>query len=87
MTQVAKLYIEVFKQLFDLQPETFFTSAIGKRISLSKNPDEDDLRQPVQLNDTYFMEANIDSIGKFDRIKQALTIFGFEDELIIKYAD
>jgi len=32
------------------------------------------------------MEANIDSIGKFDRIKHALTIFGFEDELIIKYA-
>lgn len=87
VTQVAKLYIEVFKQLFDLQPETFFTSAIGKRISLSKNPEEDDLRQPVQLNDTYFMEANIDNIGKFDRIKQALTIFGFEDELIIKYAD
>ncbi len=87
VTQVAKLYIEVFKQLFDLQPETFFTSAIGKRISLSKNPEEDDLRQPVQLNDTYFMEANIDNIGKFDRIKQALTIFSFEDELIIKYAD
>ncbi len=87
VTQVAKLYIEVFKQLFDLQPETFFTSAIGKRISLSKNPDEDDLRQAVSLNDTYFMEANMDSIGKFDRIKQALTIFGFEDELIIKYAD
>ncbi len=31
ITQVAKLYIEVFKQLFDLQPETFFTSDIGKR--------------------------------------------------------
>jgi len=54
VTQVAKLYIEVFKQLFDLQPETFFTSAIGKRISLSKNPDEDELRQPVQLNDTFY---------------------------------
>jgi hypothetical protein len=26
-------------------------------------------------------------MGKFDRIKQALTIFGFEDELSIKYAD
>jgi hypothetical protein len=26
-------------------------------------------------------------MGKFDRIKHALTIFGFEDELSIKYAD
>lgn len=87
VTQVAKLYIEVFKQLFDLQPETFFTSEIGKRISLTKTPDEDDVRQAVQLNDTYYIEANIDNVGKFDRIKQALTIFGFEDELSIKYAD
>lgn len=87
ITQVAKLYIEVLKQLFDLQPETFFTSKIGQRISLTKKPKEDGLRQAVPLNDTYFIEANIDNIGKFDRIKEALTIFGFEDELVIKYKE
>ncbi|MDD4145471.1 MAG: DUF262 domain-containing protein [Prolixibacteraceae bacterium] len=87
VNQVAKLYIEVFKQLFDLQPETFFTSDIGHKISLSKNPLEDCLRQALPLNDTYFIEGNIDNIGKFERIKQALSVFGFEDELIIKYAD
>jgi uncharacterized protein with ParB-like and HNH nuclease domain len=87
VTQVAKLYIEVFKQLFDLQPETFFTSDIGHRISLTKNPDSDGLRQAVPVSDTYYIEANIDNVGKFDRIKHALTIFGFEDELMIKYAD
>lgn len=85
--QVAKLYIEVFKQLFDLQPETFFTSEIGHRINLTKNPEVDGLRQPVPISDTYFIESNIDNVGKFERIKQALTIFGFEDELTIKYAD
>lgn len=87
VTQVSKLYIEVFKQLFDLQPETFFTSDIGTRISLTKNLDLDGLRQAVPINDRYFIESNIDNIGKFDRIKQALTTFGFEDELMIKYAD
>lgn len=87
VNQVAKLYVEVFKQLFDLQPETFFTSDIGQKISLSKNPTEDGLRQAIPLNDTYFIEGNIDNIGKFDKIKQALTVFGFEDELIIKYAE
>jgi len=87
VTQVAKMYIEVFKRLFDLQPETFFTSDIGNRISLTKNPEADGLRQAVPISDTYFIEANIDNVGKFDRIKQALTIFGFEDELMIKYAD
>lgn len=87
VTQVAKLYIEVFKQLFDLQPETFFTSEIGNRICLTKNPEADGLRQAIQISDTYFIEANIDNVGKFDRLKHALTIFGFEDELMIKYVD
>lgn len=87
VNQVAKLYIEVFKQLFELQPETFFTTDLGSRIGLTKNPKEANLRQPEQINDTYFVEANIDSIGKFDRIKYALTIFDFEDELTIKYAN
>lgn len=87
VTQVAKLYIEVFKQLFDLQPETFFTSVIGDRISLTKTPESNGLRQAVSISETYFIETNIDNMGKFDRIKQALTIFGFEDELSIKYAD
>ncbi|HPG07992.1 MAG TPA: DUF262 domain-containing protein [Saprospiraceae bacterium] len=87
VNQVAKLYVEVFKQLFELQPETFFTSDLGERISLTKNPTEKGLRQAVPINDTYFIEANIDNMGKFDRIKQALTTFDFEDELTIKYAE
>ncbi|MCY7348244.1 MAG: DUF262 domain-containing protein [Pyrinomonadaceae bacterium] len=87
ITQVAKLYVEIFRQLFDLQPETFFASEIGQKISLSKNPVEDNLRQAVSLNDTYFIESHLNNEAKFDRIKQALTIFGFEDELVIKYAD
>jgi uncharacterized protein with ParB-like and HNH nuclease domain len=87
ITQVAKLYIEIFRQLFELQPETFFSSDIGRRISLTKNPDVDNLRQAVSINETYFIEANFDSIGKFDRLKHALTIFGFEDELVIKYSE
>lgn len=85
VTQVAKLYIEVFKQLFDLQPETFFTSEIGDKLSLTKTPEKNGLRQAVPISETYFIEANIDNMGKFDRIKLALTIFGFEDELLIKY--
>jgi hypothetical protein len=87
VSQVAKLYAEVFKQLFELQPETFFTTDLGPRISLTKNPHEAGVRQPVPINDTYYIEGNLDSTSKFDRIKQALTIFDFEDELAIKYAN
>ena len=87
VTQVTKLYVEVFRQLFELQPETFFTTELGARIGLTKHPTEGNPRQPVEINDTYYIESNIDSNGKFERIKQALTLFNFEDELTIKYAE
>lgn len=87
VNQVSKLYLEVFRRLFELQPETFFTSEIGARIGLTKQPVEGNPRQPLAINDTYFIEGNIDNVGKFDRIKQALTIFDLEDELMIKYAE
>ncbi len=87
VNQVSKLYIEVFKQLFALQPETFFTSDLGERIGLTKNPAAKGLRKAVSINDTYFIESNIDNTGKFERIKQALTLFNLEDELFIKYAE
>ena len=85
--EVSKLYVEVLKQLFELQPETFFTTELENRIGLTKHPVEGNPRQAIPLNDTYFIESNHDNNNKFGRIKQALTIFNFEDELIIKYAD
>ena len=87
VTQVAKLYLEVFRQLFELQPETFFTTELGAKIGLTKNPVEGNPRQAVPINDTYFIEGNIDNISKFEKIKLALTTFDFEDELTIKYAE
>ena len=87
VTQVSKLYVEVFKKLFEIQPEAFFTTDLGERIGLTKNPEKTGLRQAVPVNDIYFIESNIDNNGKFDRIKQALTIFESEDELAIKYTN
>ncbi|KAA6329079.1 hypothetical protein EZS27_022079 [termite gut metagenome] len=85
--QITSLYIEVFRQLFELQPETFFTTELAQRIGLSKNIEEGHLRKPAAINDTYFIETNMDSTAKFDKIKLALTFFDIEDELIIKYAE
>lgn len=87
VTQVSDLYIEVFRQLFELQPETFFTTELGTKIGLTKNPVEGNPRQAIAINNTYYIEGNIDNIGKFKKIKQALTIFNFEDELMIKYSE
>lgn len=82
---VSELYKHVIRQLFELQPQTFFTTDLRDKLAITKKPE--DLRQAVEINDTYFIESNLDSKGKFDRIKLALEIFDFEDELSVKYAN
>ena len=87
VTQVAQLYVEVIKILFELQPELFFTTELAERIRFTKTPQKLEMRQAAQITDNYVIEANFDSAGKFSRIKQVLSVFECEDELVIKYAD
>lgn len=68
-----------------MQPQTFFTTEPGDRLGITKQKEE--LRQASSINETYFIESNLDSNGKFDRIMKALEVYGFEDELIIKYEE
>lgn len=85
--QVSKLYVEIFKQLFDIKPENFFMTDLAEKIALTNYVDSEKLRQPVPLNDTYVIEGNLDNNSKFRRIKEALVIFDLQDELSIKYAE
>ena len=83
ISKVSELYLEVLKTLFDSNPQLFFASDLGEKLGLTK--DSKTLRQPLAINDTYFIEANLGNKAKFDRIKYALTKFNREDELTIKY--
>lgn len=85
ISTVAKLYLEVITTLFDLHPQTFFTSDLAEKLSLTKDPTK--CRQAVPINETYYIEANLDNRGKFERIKRALTVYDFEDELTVKYKE
>jgi len=75
VNQVVKLYVEVFKQLFDLQPETFFTTELSSRIGLTKDPEQSKTRSPSKINESYFIESGYSSKDKFDRIKQRTNNF------------
>jgi uncharacterized protein with ParB-like and HNH nuclease domain len=86
-SSASEYYSEIFKKLFELQPETFFTTNLGSRIKLTKLGEEFVLRRAAPINDTYFVEVNYSNKDLFDRIKHALTTFELEDELIIKYAE
>lgn len=84
VTQVSRLYVEVIQRLISVQPEAFHGTKLGERIQLTSDPSS--LRQAVQVTDGYFVEANVDSTTKFERMKFILTELGLEDELFIKFA-
>ena len=84
VTQVSRLYVEVIQQLLLEQPDAFHGTKLGDRIQLTSDPAS--LRQSVQVGEGYFVEANIDSTSKFERMKFILAELGLEDELYIKFA-
>ncbi|MBV5307671.1 MAG: DUF262 domain-containing protein [Desulfobulbaceae bacterium] len=83
---VTQLYEAVFRRLFSLRPELFFSTDVGAQIKLTEIGMKKIVIQPVSVDDAYVIEACLNSRGKFDRIKCALSVFGFEDKLRIKYA-
>lgn len=82
-TTVTDLYIAVLKRLFDLEPKHFFGTDLARKVKITKEKTE--LRAPKPINDIYYIESNLGSSGKFERLKDALEIFECEDELSVKY--
>lgn len=68
-----------------MQPKTFFESELGEALAITKEPSK--LKAPLKLSDLYFIEANSNDEQKFELIKQALTIYDMEEELMIKYKE
>jgi uncharacterized protein with ParB-like and HNH nuclease domain len=80
---VSQLYDHVLKVLFEIEPDVFYSPDISAKLSLTQ--DKNALRQSSQISETYFVESNLDSRNKFERIKLLLDKLGLEDELFIKY--
>jgi hypothetical protein len=82
---ITQLYSDVIKTFYSLQPQSFYTTDLAEKLALTDNPDK--LRNPLAINNTYYIESNIDSKTKFERLKHTLTIFSSEDELTIRYKE
>jgi len=80
-----ELYREVISALFDLEQKIFFTTDLGERLKLTK--DKSTLRDPLKINELYFINNINDSKGKFSKIKEALIAFECVDDLYIKFKD
>lgn len=80
----SALYLYVAKKVFEVAPEDFIRN-LGEMLSISTS--EAGLRRPRPLDDTYFIDVNLNSSEIFKRIKLILTTFNLEDELLIKYVN
>ncbi|MCK5743023.1 MAG: DUF262 domain-containing protein [Chlorobi bacterium] len=84
-TKISKMYEYVISDLFENNSKSFFTTDLGEKFSLTE--DKSKLRQAVKINSNYYIEGNLDSSSKFERILNALEIFDMQDELYIKYSN
>ncbi len=84
VTTITELYISVLRKLYSMHPEAFFAPGLRERLRLSRNADG--CRSAVPLYDGCFIEGNLSSSAKFERIKEALTLLDAEDALTIRYA-
>ena len=82
---ISDLYEHTMKILFDLTPTLFFSKDNEEQLGLTKI--KSDCRSALPLNETYFIEGNLSSKIKFDRIKALLSAMDIADELFIKYAE
>jgi len=85
VTTVSDLYELVMRELYTRNPEPFFSSGLRERLRVSKNSGE--CRSAVELHDGYYIEGNLSSLAKFERLQEALTLFGAEEDLTIQYAN
>lgn len=81
--EFSKMYYHVVENLFAENPQLFLTSDLKGYLSITTTPTE--LRNNYAINENYYIETNLDSNGKFRRLKRVLTVFGYEDELTLKY--
>ena len=84
LSTLSDLYVYVLRALYQRNPEPFFTSSLKERLRLSQR--SDDCRNGIQLHDGYFIETNLSSLAKFERLREALTLYDAEDDLSLKYS-
>lgn len=84
---MTEFYVTIIQKLFELQPESFIETDLGSKLRIYTDYNEYGSLNYAKLSNSYFILTNTSSTEKFERIKHALTIFGIEDELLIRYIE
>ncbi|MBU1001931.1 MAG: DUF262 domain-containing HNH endonuclease family protein [Proteobacteria bacterium] len=85
VSNITELYVSVFKKLYEILPDEFIKPHIAEMFNLKT--DENELREPKEISSSHFIETNKNSTDKFKIIKEALSVFGLEDQLTVKFVE
>jgi uncharacterized protein with ParB-like and HNH nuclease domain len=83
--EVSKMYYHVIDKLLEENSKAFNHPEIKQIIGLTTNQKE--LRTPYQIISGYYIEANIDNNSKFRKLRQLLTYFDLQDDLLINFSN
>ncbi len=73
----------ISKQFYSLDKEYFLQSKIKNKLKVTSNKEA--LTFPVELSDGIYIESSLSSKEIFKRVKLLLQVYGFEDDLFIKF--
>jgi uncharacterized protein with ParB-like and HNH nuclease domain len=79
---VAQMYFYVIRSLYEKNSQLLLKN--HEILKMSRNAA--DFRTPKDVSNGWYIESNIDSNSKFNSLKRLLTLFGLEEELLIKYS-
>lgn len=80
-----EVYQVVLTDLFESYPAIFHESAIQDKLKYA--PTAENLTNPVKINESYFVEANLSSSETFSRLKHVLEACQIDDDLYIKFRE
>jgi len=83
MYDIIDLFKFVIPYLFENNAELFFNTDLGELLCLTDDPGS--LRKAYKLGASHYVESNLSSKDVFAKIRHALKVFEYEEELIIKF--
>lgn len=82
---ITSMYLDVLQHLFSIDQQRFLTPSMQRKLGISI--DDTLLRAGRLLGDGYYIETNMDSRNKIERLKFVLEEFDMESELFLRFED
>ena len=80
---IAQMYMYVLRELYNINTQLLTSNQNVVKITRHI----DDFRSGQEVANGWFVETNLDSTAKVNYLKKLLTLYEYEDELIVKYSD